>query len=158
MKQPKTHSHNQRRAIDKKLNEIAHLKDLVPPRRGWVKAVRESLGLSTRLLAERLKVSQSVISRLEAREPRKQVTLETLEKVAQSMDCKLVYAIVPSSSSLDQILEAHATKAAERILREVKHSMQLEDQAVSKEESLHQLEELARELKEALDPRLWHKQ
>ena len=155
MKRTKLQHHEQRRAIDRKLKELAPLKEAIPPRMGWVKAVRESLGLTTRQLAERLKIAQTGVAKLEAREVHKQVTLEMLERVAQGMDCRVYYAIVPVKSSLEEILEARSIKAAERILRSIKHSMKLEDQSVNKDENLHQLKALAKELKESLDPCLW---
>lgn len=155
MKLKKSHLHEQRRAVDRKLRELIPLAEVVPPRMGWIKAVRESLGLTTRQLAGRLKIAQTGIAKLEAREVRKQVTLEMLERVAQSMDCRVYYAIVPVKSSLEEILDIRSIKTAERILRSVAHSMKLEDQSVNKEESLHQLKFLAKELKETLDPRLW---
>jgi predicted DNA-binding mobile mystery protein A len=155
MKQKKSYFHDQRRTVDRKLTKLSALKEVLLPRMGWVKAIRESLGLTTRQLAMRLGIKQSSIVALEAREARKEVTLESLEKVAKAMDCTLIYAIVPSKRSLDSILEDRSVKAAERIMKTVRHSMKLEDQSVDQKEDDHQLKALAMELKASFDPRLW---
>ncbi len=155
MKQKKSQLHDQRRTIDRKLAKLSALKEVLPPRMGWAKAIRESLGLTTRQLAMRLGSKQSSVVSLEAREARKKVTLESLEKVANAMDCTLIYAIVPSKRSLDSILEERSIKAAERIMKTVRHSMKLEDQSVDQKEDDHQVKTLAMELKASFDPRLW---
>jgi predicted DNA-binding mobile mystery protein A len=69
----------------------------------WLRDVRQALGISVAELARKLKVNPSVFFRMEKRERRKGVTLRTLEGMAEAMDCKLVYAIVPKRGTLEQM-------------------------------------------------------
>ena len=62
---------------------------------GWLRRVRQSLGLHVTDIAKSLDVNKSVIFRLEKSEDRKSISLRALEKAADAMDCRLVYAIVP---------------------------------------------------------------
>jgi transcriptional regulator with XRE-family HTH domain len=61
----------------------------------WLKRVRQATGVRLIDMARELKVSRSVIHRLEESEDKKSISLHSLEKVAGAMDCKVVYAIVP---------------------------------------------------------------
>jgi len=61
----------------------------------WLRRVRQALGLHVTDIARALKVNKSVIYRLEKSEDKKSISLNSLEKAAEAMDCKLVYAIVP---------------------------------------------------------------
>ncbi len=149
----------QRRFLDTKLSNAfrAGTLSLAPPRAGWLRSIREALGISSRLLAKRLGIDMSAVLRLEEREKQKKVSLETLERAARAMDCRLVYAIVPvnDEESLDDILERRSLRVAEKIIEEVDHSMRLEKQSISDQENYVQLKRLAFELKEKLDARLW---
>jgi transcriptional regulator with XRE-family HTH domain len=69
----------------------------------WLRDVRHALGIPVAELARKLKMNPSVIFRLEERERKKGVTLRTLERMAEAMDCKLVYAIVPRRGTLEQM-------------------------------------------------------
>lgn len=62
---------------------------------GWLKATRESLFLASTTVAKRLNMNHSTYLRIEMREEKGRITLETLARVAQAMDCELVYAIRP---------------------------------------------------------------
>ena len=158
MKKQKHTLHKQRQVLNKKLERIFELRSLFArPPSGWLKAVRESLGLSTTQLAKRLNLAQSTIAGLETREKKGNLSIEMLQRTANAMDCELVYMILPKNKSLDRVLELRARRAAEKIIANVSHSMKLEDQEVSRQEKEVQIGSLAQELKEALDPRLWDK-
>lgn len=62
---------------------------------GWLRRVRQALGVQITEMARELEVNRSVIQRLEKSEDGKGISLRALEKVAGAMECKLVYAIVP---------------------------------------------------------------
>ena len=61
----------------------------------WLRRVRQVLGVRATEMARKLEVSKSVIFRLEKSEDKKTISLKALEKMANAMDCKLVYAVVP---------------------------------------------------------------
>lgn len=120
-------------------------KDLALPHRGWVRAIRESLAMSTTDLGHRMGISQQAVSDLEKGELRATVQLNTLERAAAAMDCELIYAIVPRTS-LDDIVNERARTKARELLLTVDHHSRLEDQAVSSAEFQQQIEEIQAEL------------
>jgi len=67
---------------------------------GWVSKARQALFLSTGKVAERLKMTRSAYCKLEKNEGRGAVTLNTLAKIADALDCELVYAIRPKKKIL----------------------------------------------------------
>ncbi len=73
------------------------------PSRGWLKAIREALGMTTAQLGQRLGVVQSRVVAIEQAEAKGTVTLNSLEKAAQALDCRLVYALVPRQSLEDAV-------------------------------------------------------
>jgi predicted DNA-binding mobile mystery protein A len=115
------------------------------PPLGWIRTIREALGISTTQFARRLDVAQKNVIALEQREARGTITLGSLERAAKALDCQLVYAIVPRDS-LQAIRERQAKFIARRRLDRVSHTMALEDQSVSPEERAAQEEDLAAEL------------
>ena len=145
----------QRRSLDQKLRNEA-LKSLQPPPgRGWIKAIRESLMMTSAQLAERMGIAQAVVMNMERRESKKTVSLNTLERAAAAMNCKLVYAIVPIDESLEKTLDKQSIKAAGEIAKSTTHSMRLENQAVQPTETHAQIQDLAAELKLKGDRRIW---
>lgn len=144
----------QRKSLDEKLRAWLPLKKTPHPKAGWVRAIRESLGMTTAQLAERMGIQQSGVTLLEQREASLKVSLEVLQRAAQAMNCELIYAIVPKSS-LESIVTEQAHQSAQQILKKTLHTMELEQQKSGPAETqLHQ-EELALEIKNKLDRRLW---
>jgi predicted DNA-binding mobile mystery protein A len=144
----------QRHMLDAKLTSFPQ--DRAAPRLGWLKAVREALGLSALQLGQRMGVTQPVIFRMEQREKRGAVTLEALDRAARAMQCRLIYAIVPEEApSLEGIVSQRALRLARALTAGVERSMALEDQEVPAEFTKAHVQELADELKRTMDPRLW---
>ena len=156
MKTDKKKKSIQKRIVQQKLDQLSKLNEPMPPS-GWVKAIRGSLGLSIRQLAERVGVGHGSINQLEKREPKKRVTLESLENAARAMDCKVVYAIVPqeSGATLDDIIRNKAIAAASKILKEVSHTMKLEAQGTSDKQVQNEIKRIANQLIESGDNRIW---
>jgi predicted DNA-binding mobile mystery protein A len=97
------------------------------PQRGWVRAIREALGMTTEQLAKRIGVSQPRIIALEKAESDDVVMLRTLRDAAAAMECELVYMLVPRRP-LDEIVRARAERRANEELSRLHHTMQLENQ------------------------------
>jgi len=72
------------------------------------------------------------------------IELSTLRRVAQALDCTLVYALVPNTT-LETTLRARARAFARRRMGPVEHSMALEDQKVKATDSEAWLDEIVRE-------------
>jgi predicted DNA-binding mobile mystery protein A len=142
-----------RRQLDKRLIVIENL-DLTRPPRGWVKAIREALGMTAEQLGERLGVSQVRALALEKGEVSGSVTLASLERAAHALDCRLVYALVPRKP-LEELIEERATKLARKQLQATRHSMALESQSVDAAEEAAQFEKLKQELIARSGSKLW---
>jgi len=92
-----------RRQLDKRLSSLQNRELFVRPPRGWLKAIREALGMTTTQLGQRLGVVQSRVVAIEQGESKGSITLNSLEKAAQALDCRLVYALVPEQPLEDMV-------------------------------------------------------
>ncbi len=120
--------HRARIRLDERLYGLRDT-DLTPPPKGWIKAIREALGMTGAQFAARLKVRPPSVVDLEKSEASGSIQLKTLARVAEALDCRLVYALVPKTS-LQGTVDARARKIALRELKRVGHTMKLEDQSV----------------------------
>lgn len=105
-------------------------------------------------LAKRLGVDPSSITRLESSEQKRTITLSSLNRAAEALGCRVVYALVPHER-LDNTVAERGRAAARRLREPVAHSMALEDQALEKQAALDREELLAEELVNKLDSILW---
>ena len=136
--------------LDQRMKRFGEVKRFTPPVRGWIKAVREALGMTTAQLAKRLKVKQPTVVRLEQSEAKGTIELATLRRVAAALDCMLVYAFVPNKP-LERIVRDRARLFARRRREPVEHSMLLEDQSVKVKDTEKRIDEIVRET----NPRLF---
>ena len=131
-----------RRRLDDHCEAVRSLGDVARPNKGWIRAVRDALGMSGTELAARMGVSQQVVSEIERNERLAKARLETLMRAADALDCDLVYAFVPRTT-LDEAVSAQARRKARRHLAHAAHHGRLESQEVSEDEYAAQVEELA---------------
>ena len=82
--------------LDERFKELGPVTRYSPPVRGWIKAVREALGMTTAQLAKRLGMKQPSVVAIEQSEAKGTIELATLRRVAEALDCTLVYALVPN--------------------------------------------------------------
>lgn len=143
-----------RRQLDNRLKSLVDLDIGDRPTLGWVKSIREALGMTMAQLALRLGVSAPRILKLEHAEAQGTITLKSLERAAEAMGCRLIYAIVPGKPLTEMVAE-RARLVARRRLGAVRHYMMLEDQAVDPVEDDVQLSDLARKLAEKAGSALW---
>ena len=102
------------------------------PEIGWIKTIREAYGMSVGNLADRLNISSPGVVRLEKSEAAKTIKLETLEKIAQALNCDLQYCLVPRVNP-EKYLLAEAKRKSALMTEEVVKTMELENQGVSQE-------------------------
>jgi len=124
------------------------------PRSGWVRAIREAMGMSAAAFARRLGMTPVGVRKLESSEASDTITLASLRKLAQALDCELRYALVPRTSLLQQVKDRAERVARER-LSPIAHSMALEDQAVQVLQNKVQLELAIKDLIEGSRRELW---
>jgi predicted DNA-binding mobile mystery protein A len=124
------------------------------PSGGWLRAVRQALGMTTRQLAKTVGVTQAAVVDAERTEAKGDITLATLRRYAAALGCELTYALVPKRP-LQEIVEERADGIARDQVSRVRHSMSLEDQATNKDNSERDIEDLRRKLLEGKRSRLW---
>ena len=137
-----------RRSLDRTLTPYRELPGRRPPK-GWIRAIRDALGMTAEQLGERLSITQPSVQRLERSEAEDTIQLNTLRRVAEALGCEVVYALVPREG-LQQAYDRAAREVARRELGAISHSMALEDQAVEDE---NEDERLRRFVADELDPR-----
>ena len=124
------------------------------PPSGWLKAIREALGMTATQLANRLGVVTSTVTRLETSEADDTISLATLRRAAEALDCELRYVLVPRQS-LAETLATRANLLARERMASVAHSMDLEAQATSNETVADQTRALADSLLRGPRRELW---
>jgi len=137
------------------LRHVAGARGIRVPPGGWLRAVREALGITQAQLARRLGISRQSLQDFERAEAEGRITLESLERVARALDCRLVYAVVPENGSLDDIRMRRAEAVADRLLKPTSHSMKLEAQGVSERERKRQRKLLIESLLRESPRKLW---
>lgn len=121
-----------RHQLDQRLSSLKARGTWAPPPKGWIRAIRDALGMSAAQLGDRLGVKQQTIDALEKSEASGAIQLKTLQRAAAALDCTLVYAFVPKTS-LEETVQSRARELAVRDLSRVDHTMRLEDQQVDAE-------------------------
>lgn len=118
-----------RRQLDAKFSEGSLRAVAARPTHGWIRAIRDALGMTSRQLAVRMGQSQSAVTQLEKSEISDGARLDSLRRAAAALDCELVYALVPRRS-LDDTVRARARTLARADLGAVNRTMKLEDQGL----------------------------
>jgi predicted DNA-binding mobile mystery protein A len=117
------------RHLDKRFIALRPLAESPRPPRGWLRAVRNALGMTAEQMGQRLGISQPSVVGLEQSEANGSISLRTLQRAAEALGCRLVYALVPERPLADTVRE-RAESLAERQSEAVEHTMRLEDQSV----------------------------
>ena len=143
-----------RKQLERRLAPVRKAPAFARPSRGWVKAIRDALGMTATQLGDRIGVSQSRIARIERDEVEDAVTLATLRRVAEGLDCTLVYVLVPNEP-LEETVNARARAAADAQLKRTNHHMRLENQGVDQRDLDAERERLVAEILAGDPRRLW---
>jgi predicted DNA-binding mobile mystery protein A len=122
------------RRLDERLASTKPIERFTPPPKGWIRAIRDALGMSGAQLGKRIGVTQQTVTAIEKSEENGTVQIQTLRKVAEALGGRLVYAIVPDNS-LEAMIRDRTRKIALRAINRVSHTMRLEDQATNTKKS-----------------------
>lgn len=142
------------RQLDEALKPFLALRTILTPRGAWIKAIRETLGMSIRQLADRTGLSKTGVASIEVLEEKGTVQLDSIRRLAEGLECDLVYALVPKQS-LEKTLETQANAKASKIVDRVSSSMDMEAQGISQEERTRQVQELTEEILRNRKRDLW---
>lgn len=126
-------------------DQLKPFRNIAIPHEGWLKTIRKLLGMTVEQLAIRSNVSRQRILQIEKDEVLKHLTMQTLEKVADNLNCTLVYALIPKKDLVTMINE-QARKHIISKLENISHSMTLEDQKVKSDKQEEQIKILIEDL------------
>jgi Predicted transcriptional regulator with C-terminal CBS domains len=123
-----------RRSLDRKFNAINKIRTLLEkPLQGWVRTIRQALGLSSTQLAIKMGVTQARVAAIEKNE--ESLSITTLRRVAAAMGCRLYYILIPEEKLEISVKKAAAEKN-QKIAKSIIHNMALENQEVALKELL----------------------
>lgn len=137
-----------RRSYQKKFDTLKKVV-IDRPSQGWLRTIREFLGMTTTQLAKKINVTQPRVINLEKNE--KNTKISTMERIADALNCDFIYAFIPREN-IDDIIYNQARKKASKILQKVNKNMELENQLSDSDEML---EDLIKELLNHNIARIW---
>jgi predicted DNA-binding mobile mystery protein A len=146
-----------REQLDQTLRNFDSAKKVPLPAKGWIRAMRDTLGMTGEQLAKRLHVNQQRVARLEQDEKLGKVTLNTMKNAAAALNCVFVYGIVPKES-LEQTIRNQAEKVARKRMARSNQMMRLEEQELSEQEKANALTYLVDDIIETTPKSLWDEQ
>lgn len=117
----------------------------VPPE-GWIATVRKALGISGAQLGRMTGRTRATIAGAERSELDRAVTLQTMDVMANAMGCRFVYAIIPKTGTVAELVETQAMVKARALVDEASKHMALEDQAIGPNRQTEEIEQIARDL------------
>jgi predicted DNA-binding mobile mystery protein A len=140
--------------VERALEPFEAIRGRSAPPGGWLRSIRESLGRSLRSQAAMVGVAPATLHKSERSEAEDRITLAQLRKLAEGLDCELVYALVPKRP-LHDMVEARADFLARKEVMGVTHTMILENQRPSDTFVERQVTDRRQELLSGSWARLW---
>ncbi len=132
------------RQARERINQAASLaKSLAKPIGGWIATFQQAIGMNAPALAERLGISRNNIYAAIQNEQAGTISVNQLEKIAEAMGGRLVYAIIPREGPVEEIVLAQARAKARRIIQRTRAHMALEEQTEGLRSEAEMIEELA---------------
>jgi predicted DNA-binding mobile mystery protein A len=117
-----------RRTLDKHIAAYRSALSEPSPPKGWLRAIRTAIGMTGQQYADRLKIAWQSMADLEKSEAAGTISINSLKKAAEALNCRLVYAVVPAST-LEEMVETRSRELARSALSRVDQTMLLEAQA-----------------------------
>ncbi len=148
------HKNLAREQLDETLKQFLPLKAIVPPRKGWIRAIRDALGMTGEQLAKRLHSNKQRVSRIEQDEKLGNITLKTLRNVAEALNCEFVYGFVPRQT-LEKTVRNQAISVAKKRMSRSDQMMRLEKQELSEDEKEKALESMITDIINTMPRSLW---
>jgi predicted DNA-binding mobile mystery protein A len=126
------------------------------PKGGWVKSIRQAIGMSTTQLAKKLDITRQSVTEIEQREASGTITLNTLSDTANAMDLQLFYILIPKDGSLELLIDRKANELATIIVSRTSHSMKLEGQENSPKKIKENIVQRTNQIKNESLKNLWN--
>ncbi|QJP33924.1 mobile mystery protein A [Nonlabens sp. Ci31] len=141
--------------LEQKLQPFSPTRKVLVPERGWTNTIRTTLHMTMAQLGAKLNITRQGVKRIEESEANGTITLNSLKGVANAMDLKLVYALVPKHGTINDLIQIKAEKLAQKIVLRTNQNMKLEDQGIGDEKIAKTIKELASEIKREMRKSLW---
>ena len=141
--------------LNSKMLAFASLQKVAPPPTGWIKAIRNAIGMSMLQLGKRLSITKQSVQDIERREKDGSISIKALREAARALDMQLIYGFVPNDGSLEALIDRKAKELATQIVQRTSNSMKLEDQENSKQRIEKAIEERATIIKNEMPKTLW---
>ena len=141
--------------LNEKMDQLNGMQHVIVPPIGWIKAIRNGIGMSMEQLGKKLSITKQGVMDIEKREKEGAITINSMQEIAKAMDTQFVYGFVPKAGSLEQMIEYRALEIATKIVERTSTSMKLEDQANSKERIEKAIKERASEIINKTPKILW---
>jgi predicted DNA-binding mobile mystery protein A len=141
--------------LNEKLAQLTVLQHVNVPPIGWIKAIRNGIGMSMEQLGKKLSITKQGVMDIEKREKEGAITIKSMQELAKALDLKFVYGFVTNADSLEQMIENRALEIATKIVERTSTTMKLEDQANSKERIEKAIKERASEIINKTPKILW---
>ena len=141
--------------LNEKMDKLTFLQHLIMPPIGWIKAIRNGIGMSMEQLGKKLSITKQAVMDIEKREKEGAITIKSMQEIAKVIDMKFVYGFVPNAGSLEQMIETRSLEIATKIVQRTSTSMKLEDQVNSKERIEKAIKERAAEIINKTPKILW---
>jgi predicted DNA-binding mobile mystery protein A len=141
--------------LDQKLQPYSQTRKILVPERGWINTIRTTLNMTMAQLGSKLNITRQGVKRIEESEANGTITLNSLKDIANAMDLKLVYALVPKNGNIDDLIQIKAETLAQKIVLRTNQNMKLEDQGIGDEKIAKTIKELADEIKREMRKSLW---
>ncbi|MCB0472295.1 MAG: mobile mystery protein A [Flavobacteriaceae bacterium] len=141
--------------LDQKLQPFLKTRMVLVPDRGWINTIRTALNMTMAQLGNKLNITRQGVKSIEESEAKGTITLNSLKDVAEAMDLKLVYALVPKDGTIDNLIKIKAEKLARKIVLRADQNMKLESQGIGDEKIEKTIKDLADEIKREVRKSLW---
>jgi len=141
--------------LNEKMDQLNGMQHVIVPPIGWIKAIRNGIGMSMEQLGKKLSITKQGVMDIEKREKEGAITIKSMQEIAKAMDTQFVYGFVPKAGSLEQMIENRALEIASKIVERTSTTMKLEDQANSKERIEKAIKERASEIINKTPKILW---
>jgi len=141
--------------LNKKMDQLNGMQHVIVPPIGWIKTIRNGIGMSMEQLGKKLSITKQGVMDIEKREKEGAITIKSMQEIAKAMDTQFVYGFVPNAGSLEQMIETRALEIATKIVERTSTTMKLEDQANSKERIEKAIKERALEIINNTPKILW---
>jgi predicted DNA-binding mobile mystery protein A len=141
--------------LNEKMLQLSGMQHVIVPPIGWIKAIRNGIGMSMEQLGKKLSITKQGVMDIEKREKEGAITIKSMQEIAKAIDMQFIYGFVPDAGSLDQMIEMRALEIAKTIVQRTSTTMKLEDQVNSKERIEKAIKERAAEIINKTPKILW---